>query len=299
MLRTRGALAALLLVTALAACEAPAPDAVVEPAPCPATVASATTRPDVPQQPTADTGGRLVPTEVPTQALLCRYEGPQELFRSPPPVPLVGQRELTGLERLPDDLFLPRDLGAARYCQQPGGQRRAYLLRLTYPDGVVWVSTVTDPGGCATAGNGAFVAGAYVGARLDASYAAGAWTAPPARTPAGPCDGGDPGRAGQEGALVPGEPTALRVCNGQTVRDLPDDVLAQVREVLSDPVAEPAQAICAQPRPGADRLLQVRYRSGPVVLLRLTPGCRPDITNGSLQAQLTPAQEQRLDALLG
>jgi hypothetical protein len=280
------------------------------PEPCPERVEPADP-PAVPHPPSADTGGRLVPDAVPTAAVLCRYApgsnlpaergtpGAPGTPATPEPGTLVGERPLTGgLDRVPHDLLLPRALpGQTRPCTLIGGAVTPYLLRLDYPDGQVWVATAQDPNSCRDAGNGELVTKEPLGDRFAASYDAGAWTGP-VRRGGSPCEADATGRAGQEGALVPGEPTALDVCVGDATRAAGQDLLREVRAVLADPVAVPSQGSCTGEVRGWYELL-FRYDSGPPVLVRFLPGCEPDVDNGSLQAQLDPDSARRLEHLLG
>ena len=258
--------------------------------------------PQVPADPTAETGRRLLPEGVdPTGALVCRY-GPQGDFRppsAPPAGALVGRRQLTGgLEQLADDLFLPRRLaGQGRVCTLIGAARTPYLLRLTYPDGVVWLATAQDANSCVDLTNGTFTTHEYVGDRFAAAYETGEWRPRPVLPQNGPCRERRPGRAGQEGSLVPGEPVSLRVCSGGTGRDVGLDVLAAVRDVLAQPSAQPSDGTCSGAGAPSYELL-FRYDAGPPVLVRFTVGCEPDVDNGSLQAQLAPADAERLQDLL-
>lgn len=98
-------------------------------------------------------GDRLVPEPVPGAALICAYTSENHLSQRG--VALAGSRRLTGsLQALPDDLGLlvePRAMG----CTDMGGRQTDYLVALTYPQGVLWVSGADGPNGCVLTSNGA------------------------------------------------------------------------------------------------------------------------------------------------
>lgn len=255
----------------------------------------------VPVDPTAETTGRLVPEQPPTAALVCRY-GPAPGDASPPPVlPLAQEVALTaGLDRLPQDLLLPRDTGGGGSCTQALGPVTSYLLRLQYPDGVVWVSASEEVNGCVDTTNGPFRSDVGRADLLAAALDAGAWTTPPQRDADQRCVPERTGRLGQDTALLPAGATSLVLCrvagDGVVRRTATAEQRAMVEDVLSDPVAVPSTGGCDG---GGDlHELVARYPSGPSVLVRFVDRCRPDVDNGSLAAQLAPGDSRRLQALL-
>ena len=141
---------------------------------CPEQFASDAEQPWVPEAPTTETPGRLVPDADPVDALVCRYaplaEGPSEL---------VGERLLPGpLTAVRGDLALPeRRSNAGEGCKQIAGAQVPHLVRLRYADGELWLSAVQEPNECTATGNGAFVTSTYLGDVFAAAYETGAWPA--------------------------------------------------------------------------------------------------------------------------
>ncbi|MCW2777277.1 MAG: hypothetical protein JWN17_1002, partial [Frankiales bacterium] len=126
---------------------------------------------------TVDTGGRLVPQEPPTSAVVCRYAPAAGGARSD----LAVERPLTGgLDRLAADLQLaPAGPGAAVCADAGSAPVTPYLLRLTYPDGVVVVRADDDPAGCPGTRTDTVTSAQGRGDVLAASASAGTWTVPP------------------------------------------------------------------------------------------------------------------------
>ncbi len=289
----RAVLPAVLVVVLLAACGSPAAprdDAAVG---CP----SRTVVGDVPATPTAETTGRLVPEQTPAQALVCRY-GPVADGRAD----LTGEAPLTaGLDRLPADLLLPgQERTATGDCVPGPGPVTPVLLRLTYPDGAVWVAATAEADRCRGATNGRFSSGSDVGDVLVASAATGRWTVPALPDAGQRCVPDRDGRHGEETALLPAGVQALTLCrvagDGVTRRRATPAQQATVQDVLDEPVAVLSPRSC--PGGGDQYELAASYGSGPVVLVRYAPACTPDVDNGTLRADLEPAGRRRLDALL-
>ncbi len=293
------AAAALLLTACGSGTTTPGQPAAPEGCPASVVVSPAERVPvPVPQDPTAETTGRLVPQEPPTSARVCTY-GPVDGDAEPGPVALSGDVALTGgLERVPQDLLLPRATGGGGACTPAPGPVAGRLLRLTYPDGVVWVSAGD---GCGGTGNGPFRSDVDRADLLAASAAAGAWTAPDQPDAAQRCVPERAGRRGQEAALLPAGATSLVLCrvagDGVARRSATPAQQQAVQDVLDEPVAVPSTGGC--PGGGGTQYeLAARYPAGPAVVVRFTDGCRPDVDNGSLAAQLEPAGLARLRALL-
>ena len=261
--------------------------------------------PWVPERPTTETEGRLVPDADPVSALVCRYEG--RGFDGPlgeeDAAPLAGQVELTeGLEHLRHDLLLPEGLdGQRRACTLIGGQSRPYLMRLEYADGGLWVSSVHDPNSCQDSGNGDFTTNAYLGGRLEAAFTSRRWE-PAAATP---CVGAPGGRAGQERELVPAGWRSMTICSSRAGQGAPPEVKASraQAEATVDALAE------VRTRPGSNGCsgsgevvhhLLFTYDEGPPVAVSFTPGCDPALRNGSLDGEPSAEQARRLeDAIRG
>lgn len=251
-------------------------------------VAAGGGEPWVPQPPTTQTDGRLVPDADPVDALVCRYAPEGELVGSEP---LDG-----GLDRIRHDLLVPeKQDGQERVCTLIGGGLVPHLMRLSYADGDLWLSATTDPNSCTDSGNGAFVTPAYLGSRLATAYDSGSWPAPPAPTG---CAGGGTGRAGQEDALVPAGWTSLSVCVGSdTPRELSAEDAARVVEVLGELDTAPGTNSCSGNAPTSYNLL-FGYEDGPPVGIWFAPGCEPALHGGSLDASPTRQQTAELETLL-
>ena len=286
----RTAAAALLAVTVLAACAPSGSTSQTGPASCPVELRAG----EVPGT-TADTVGRLVPEVAPDAAAVCRY-GPVEGGAAQ----LAGERDLgDGLGAVPDDLALPRAFAGAEPDCDDAGPGRPHLLRLRYAEGTVWVRSDVPDGGCGGTRSAAFTSPVATGGLLAAAYDTRAWAPPPLPDAALRCTADRTGRAGQETALVPGDPRELVLCrvgaDGVVRRDATQAQRDAVLDALDDPVAEPSDALCRQ-APGERYELVARYARGRAVLVRWSPGCRPDVDNGSLAAQLAPAGVRALRA---
>lgn len=260
------------------------PDAAAPP--CPASKAAGVV---VPAAPTADTVGRLVPERPPTQALLCRYQGDGDAS-------LTGEVGLSaGLERLPQDLLLPAAVSPLA-CDADRAAAPEHLLRLTYPDGVVWVAST-----CAGTSNGPFSSGYDRSDVLSASFTAGAWTVPRQPDADQRCVPERTGRAGQEFALLPTGSTSLVLCriagDGTTRRTATQAQRMQVQAALDTPVATRQPTPCAQSQEQYE--LVARYPVGPPVQVAYLPGCALDVGNGSLQAALEPDGERAVRNVVG
>lgn len=266
----------------------------------------AATSPWVPSEPTTETPGRLVPDADPVAAVVCRYDVGD--FPEPEGVepPLAGEVALTaGLDRIRHDLLLPEQRpGQDRACTLIGAALVPHLLRLDYADGSLWVSALTDANSCTRSGNGVFVTSAYLGGQLSQSYDAARWVVPPEQ-PAGSCLAGGRGRAGQEVELVPAGWTSLSLCRpaaGGTppppAREVDRTTADRVVEVLSAVETGPGGNTCHGPYDEAYELL-FAYPQGPSVQVAFSPGCVPEVRNGSLDGLPAPAQTATLRRLLG
>ena len=259
----------------------------VEPA-CPAAFEVGAEEPWVPEPPTAQTEGRLVPDADPVDGLVCRYTPDGALESS---VALAA-----GLDRIRHDLLLPEELpGQERVCTLIGSAQVPHLMRLSYADGGLWVSGVQDANSCRDTGNGDFVTQAYLGGRLAEAYDSGVWPAAP--QPRG-CTGGGSGRAGQEDAFVSPGWRSLAVCVGSAdPRQVPRADAERVAELLLEVEAEAGSNSCSGSASRTYNLL-FRYEQGPPVMIWFAPGCEPALHNGSLDASPDAARSAELQALL-
>lgn len=257
--------------------------------------------PWVPEVPTTETAGRLVPDADPVRAVVCRY-GDLGLARPPQAVPLVGTAEVTqGLDRIRRDLSLPEAVdGRGRVCTQIGWPVVPHLVRLDYADGSLWLSAVTEANSCTDSGNGDFVTNAYLGDRLAAAFDSGRW---PAAPEVSRCFSGAGGRAGQEQRLVPDGWTSAVVCTSvlnavpPPPEPLPEDRARRVVELLEDAELAPGSGGCSG---GTNQSYDVlfRYPEGNPVTVGLHVGCEPPVRNGSLDGRLDAGQQAALDDLL-
>jgi hypothetical protein len=261
----------------------------------------------VPAAPGVETGGHLVPRETPLRAVVCKYA--KHLGDPANPTWALQAAELTGgLDRLAEDLWwFPRALDATWTPMCSGRARRNpvdYLVGLQYPGGTVWVATAgVDE--CETTTNGAFVSGRMAGDQVDRSRAAGTWL--PSRAdvsggswPKDPCltTGAQPGRFGQDVALVPPAPVELLVCervrkpgaSGETYRTgtLRDGVaefaaqLGSGRTLTSDGGCQSSRGVTHH------YTLVFRYTDGPPVRISAFIGCDPPLVGDTLGAWEAP-----------
>ena len=242
-----------------------------------------------------DAASRLVPDEVPTSVFICGYLG--------------GRAQLTGRRAVTANL---RGLREA-LTWVPAGDRRGapctadlqphdgdnFLIHLTYPSGAMWVSAPGDH--CDGSTNGTFSSTANLRASVIPAYETGAWANQPARGKDGRCGVFTQGRLGQEANLVPDHPTTLVICTGsprQQVTTVSVDAIDRVVTALNALPTIPETYECG-PSPDKFYDLAFEYDRGPAVIVNLTPGCQPEIDNGSLQsrsaASIVPLVEQLLN----
>ncbi|MTD16229.1 hypothetical protein GIS00_20020 [Nakamurella sp. YIM 132087] len=285
--------------------EAPPPvgtsEAAATPATCPAELA-----PDgppihgrwVPTKPTRDFD-TLVPDEIPTHALTCRYR-----FGTPSgepgksgPVASVLTGDLTTM--VGEIRSWPTDLdGAGGVCPAAGqSMTDTVLYGLTYADGsTVWISADTNL--CSKLGNGRDTADVNRAHQLISSSRAGRWLTIEEIFESCPqdynCASYNQGRWGQQLEMVPAGATEVEVGRATwrdqlnpTLRTVPADP-ALVAGFNDLPVDGPSQGSCTPDGEPAneDHLYTVRfsYADGPTVLIRVSPHCTPAVDNGSLAA---------------
>jgi hypothetical protein len=267
---------------------------------CPATF-PAEDGPWVPEVPTAETEGRLVPDADPVLAHICRYEAGSNTGERVP-LELAGEVDVTdGLNVVRRDLHLPALLdGSERACTLAGGPLVPHLVRFDYADGSVWVSATQEPNSCNDSGNGAFTTGVPLGDLLAEAFDTGRWPAAPEPQR---CYPGTGGRAGQEQQLVPDGWTSIAVCRpglndpGPPPRPLDPDTADRVVALLNSADLAPNSGGCS----GGDNTrydLLVRYDRGNAVNVGVNIGCDPPLRNGSLDGVLAPQDQAALQDLL-
>ncbi len=233
---------------------------------------------------------RLVPTQAPTSAVICRYE------TRPDHEPRVHETAYDGrlaevmrlqgeLTTLADDLsLLPIDVGPPgdRGC----GVDRAtpYLLGLTYPGGgAVWVHAEAHPQACTGATNGVFRTSAYLGDRMERAFTQRGWWRWFAL---GFCGSQwTPGRLSQESTMIPGGVAGVEVCDQDGKPGYVDEpIIAAINALPTRPAS--ATVTCATPsgKPARGYTLYVYYNRGPGLRLSVETPCDPEVRGGSLSA---------------
>ena len=267
---------------------------------CPA-VYPAVDGPWVPELPSAQTDGRLVPDADPVLAHICRYT-PRQNSGDPVPLALAGQADVSaGLGAVRGDLHLPALLtGAGRACTAIGGELVPHLVRFDYADGSVWVSAAQEPNSCTDSGNGAFTTGIQLGDRLATALDSSRW---PAAPQSAGCFTGAGGRAGQEQQLVPDGWTSMTVCQpglnttGPPPRVLDAATADRVATLLD--TAELAAGSGGCSGEGTTRFdLLVSYPGGNAVMVGVNIACDPPLRNGSLDGVLDAGDQAALAELL-
>ena len=129
----------------------------------------------VPESPTTETPGRLVPDADPVEALVCRYRPGAGTSA----VLVDGVLLEAGLDRIRTELAPAlTPAGPRRACDAGDGPPVPHLVRLRYADGELWLAAPQVPGDCAASGNGVFVTGTYLGDRFAEAYDERAWPEP-------------------------------------------------------------------------------------------------------------------------
>lgn len=243
-----------------------------------------------------DGSDRMVPSEAPAKAVLCRYKDKQngEIVPSGARDSLDGRVILTGdLKPMADELTWtprpPAGMIGPQACTAMGGPMRAYLLGLSYSDGrIVWVHGVHEPNGCTIGTNGRFVADVDLGSRLADAYQAKSWRPLLAANQAPSCaDGGwrpFRGRLGDDAQLVPDGAQDITVCTSQGA--------TRLTEQQARPVLDALRAVATETHPGShscadhqeERRLLVRYPHGPGVSLLVNPACNLAVIGRRLAA---------------
>ena len=146
---------------------------------CPLGTRDSSSAHTVPAIPTvAEASRQLVPSEVPESAVVCRYDGVTRGTRgSMLFVPLTGEvTVVSGLGQIVGELARAAPVNRANrsICTLKSGRGSAYLLRLGYPSGIVWVAAFSDPNRCSGATNGVVATREYVVDLLQRAYVSGA-----------------------------------------------------------------------------------------------------------------------------
>jgi hypothetical protein len=235
----------------------------------------------------ADAGERLVPRQQPVASLLCGY--PTPVKTAPANIGLEASRRIrTGLEALAGQLswLPPANPTTVTACgEEPTLQPRStYLLQLVYSGGATWVSLPASQCGTSIV-NGKFAAVVSADALNAAAvaYRTGSWPAVPSQPNV--CSGTvTAGRLGQQSAMAPSDVASMSICRA----DKPYLVNASsaygpILDELHSLAAQPSTETCVGTGNGG-YAVRLDYQDGPAVDIRVTPGCRPSVDNGSLQA---------------
>ena len=251
--------------------------------------------PWVPAGPTGVDGhSRLVPVDVPARALVCAYPGTNYEKKQSGWKLGSGRTLSAGLDRLAAELtWLPRGRARGGVCSAVGGPQTDYLIGLSYPGGVVWVSSADEPNQCIGTSNGNFASRFGLG-DLTAAIDTGRWPAPPAPGPGGdPCQKRAIGRLGQETRMVPDRPESVQICEITLGGKHEQYRTVTVRKKLGDLVDALNRPPVTLSSWGCQGLghesvvyeARFAYAEGPDVLVRVDPHCDPSIDNRSLQAR--------------
>jgi len=237
-----------------------------------------------------DGASRLIPTETPLTASVCGYGiYSVNVAARASTKPHNETRMLTGdLNAITQQLawMVPKHgLESCDLSLVVPTDAEAFLVRLTYADGSVWLAV---PGNhCGDVSNGVFQSSTTAGASAASALATGVWPKPKTT----PCQGSD-GRLGQQTALVPDHPTSVTVCSDASRMLATSASAAQLTELVDDLNASPSTAdpgllphgCSGQPKVNygfSD--LQFTYDSGPVVDVGIVCGT---LFNGSFSRDM-------------
>lgn len=135
----------------------------------------------VPQRPQGfDGASSLLPDEVPSFVVVCRYEevsGVSLEGVSFPPAALVAGRSLAGdLAPFAAAVAKPNEPESLAVCRDALGSATPVRVEVTYPSGArAWLSTERNDFGCRGIGNGLFVNHVAVGPQLLEAWDQGRW----------------------------------------------------------------------------------------------------------------------------
>lgn len=282
--------------------------------PCPGRFdASSTDTPWVPAQPTVPhAGDRLAPTTTATSAVVCSYAHSPYAgslgLRHLGGASLVGSRPIDNRRALAASLSAqPESAGGlpcASYLAVTDGDN--YLIGLSYPDGLVWVSALGDH--CAGSGNGAFDSRANLRSAAARAFAGGRWPTevpivPGGQPPRAQCDQRSQGRLGDTTRIVPGGWASIMVCRngGRAVHTLSHSDAVALVDALNGLDSSVGDGSCqpAHGGPGTEYLVAAHYPSGPDEDVLVIAGCIPQVDNLALQATAPSRLVQHIAALAG
>lgn len=257
---------------------------------CPTTYRVQLKHPWVPAKPSGVNGAdRLVPNATPVSAFVCAYVNGR---MNPGTTRLTGSKPIrAGLSALAQTLtwlprVVPKQSTVCDLMNSPADGDN-YLLGVRYRSGTEWVSAQGEHCGGRTS-NGDFESSANISGLLSTAYLTGAWKPPvdSRSTSQRACASQSLGRWGQDTAMVPGDPTAMTVCQVgiKTPPKAVDRVPANLIAALNRPTTRPNTDVCQANTPGPEYYLRFRYSSGPDVVVRVDSFCVPSLSNNSLQA---------------
>ncbi len=266
----------------------------------------------VPAPPTGfDAASRLLPDEVPSAVLVCRYEPIG--FMGAGVASLRGGKLLGGdLSSLAGVLDVPVP-GGFGGCTLIGSPSQPILMHARYASGAsAWLATETDANACIGIGNGKTSSRTYVAQQLVDAWDRDRWDPP---QPAYPCGVPDANRPGQSEVLVPEGFETVSVCRGEGF--VPVKQADEVVRLLDQArTAAPLGTSLRDPRTGRyggsgcsyggpsgvqtdSRTVKIAYPRGRSVRVWIHDvGCTPSWQNGLLGAQPTAEQQQQLLSLL-
>jgi hypothetical protein len=254
----------------------------------------------MPQPPKGiDVAKRLVPLETPTHAIVCAHHGRPAGPRT------LGSAQLSTIAA--DLAWLPplshNVVCAASATMPVSGYVYDYLMALSYRHGTMWLAIPGNGLACPIGtSNGKFLAPS-VWRQADAAFRTSRWI--PRSTPivAG-CPQGA-GRLGQQNRFVPAHPVSVQLCrqgkHSRTVAASRRDLARLVAELNGLPTTPQGYAFQCGPAgvPSQDYVLSFGYRAGPPVRVQIHQGCRPEISNGNLQAASASSVLPLIHQLLG
>ena len=250
----------------------------------------------VPSKPSiAGADDRLVPDVTPESMQVCAYLHDDN--------ELTGQQAVTGnvSEAAQTLTWLPRRVGG-RACalERMITDGDNYLIRLTYPDGVVWLAAPGDH--CAGASNGDFETRANLRQFAADAYQTGAWLPPGLDQPPTICGyKWAPGRLGDDTAMVPGTPDSVTICNDQREQTVvnPGALIDQLNALPTQPSTGGCHATHDPNFTMIDYHLFFNYAQGPPAVVDVLVGCAPNVDNSALQAQADQQLVELIQQMLG
>lgn len=240
-----------------------------------------------------DRGDALAPRRTPTRAVVCSYAAGPNHDIAPAPNPLTSQWEVPdGLQQVAADLSAVPEADFDG-CSQVGGDVTRQLIGLEYDDTAVWVSATDEPNDCIASSNGSFRGSGGVGDLVATAVRDGRWLQPTHgyRSVCGErvADGRPEGRQ----QLVPGSPMSMGACVADSESGtflVQEPLRSRLVELLNDLPTRPASGEVRACGDAPRFELMVTYASGAQVTLEAATGdCPSVVTNGDLEATVTPA----------